>query len=105
MKRILLLILLLLVAIPSYAGSITATWDANAASDNVLYYTLYIDGSMAVEIINDTIVTVELPVDFGKGSHITTVTATNIDAESLHSDPASFNYGGPGKPQNHKTHR
>jgi hypothetical protein len=100
MKKIFLTLMFVCITAIAFGATITAYWDANPPQDNVLYYTLYIDDVMAVgaENVYDTTVVVELPVGITKGTHYGTVTATNIDGESVHSDPEPFNYGAPGKP-------
>jgi hypothetical protein len=99
MKFALMFISILLFATSAMAA-LTATWEPNPPFDNVLYYTLYIDGTVVIggESVYDTTVVVDLPNGITKGEHYGTVTATNIDGESVHSDQEPFNYGVPGKP-------
>jgi hypothetical protein len=107
MKFVVLLLSMILFATPVLAKTITATWDHNPISDNIMYYSFYLDGAMVLgaEAIIDNTVTVQLASDLTKGEHSVTVTATNIDGESDHSLPATFNYGRPGRPGGVKVHR
>jgi hypothetical protein len=93
-------LLAILWATPALAGNITAIWDANPVQDNILYYTFYLDGQSVIgaENIIETTITIQLASDTTPGQHYGTVTATNIDGESAHSNQAFFTYGKPGKP-------
>lgn len=100
MKIIGLLTALVLLATPVFAGTLTANWAANPASDGIQYYSFYIDGIIVqgaeqVAVTTTTVDLTGLPV----GLHYGTITATNIDGESVQSDPTEFKYGKPGKPQ------
>ncbi len=99
-----LLLSLMLVSMFYCGGAIadttcTATWDANAASDNVIGYRLY-DNMQEISDVTGLTSTVVV----ADGAHSFTVTCYNKNGESLHSAPVvkTFHTAKPGQVGNVK---
>jgi hypothetical protein len=98
------LVLVALFATTALAASRTATWDANPAQDEVIFYTLYMDGFPFADVYG-TSHTFELDPATHMGNHETFVTATNADGESDPSNVVAWRYGKPSSPKNHKVNK
>ena len=83
--RWLILMAGLLIASIACAAPVTVAWDANPPEENVITYTVYIDGVPVGSTPDGA--TLELTVDISRGRHTITATASNALLESEHSDP------------------
>ena len=101
MKKLLCTLMLLCYLVtPAFAASRTAVWDANPATDEVIFYTLYMDGVFFMDVYGTSYTfTPEM------GTHETYVTATNADGESGPSNVVIWRYGKPTDPKNHKVNK